>query len=194
MDSLASQPASAMYPRASAASDALNVVLAPISRALASNASSSSPVAPDRAATLLMEYSNFWPVSTIWRAISAMLKPATIPPMAANATENFPLSLSRRPPDFSVPSLIPDSTPLPAFAPTCCACAWIPSSLRPTPISTFPSLIHRLRSSRSTSSRRSCGPPPWPAPRRSQGASTPPAARPWPSRTSLSFCAMSCAR
>ena len=63
IDSCVSQPASAMYPRASAASVALNCVVAPNSRAVSSSCASWSPVAPDRAATFDIDDSNAEPTS-----------------------------------------------------------------------------------------------------------------------------------
>ena len=48
------QPAIAMYSIAEAASEAENLVLAPISRAFSRRASKSEPVAPEMAATLLI--------------------------------------------------------------------------------------------------------------------------------------------
>ena len=72
-----SHPASAMYPRASAAWDAENVVLLPSSRAFDSRAARSSPVAPDSADTLDMDDSKAEPISTTAEAASLM------PPTAA---------------------------------------------------------------------------------------------------------------
>ena len=72
------QPAIAMYDMASAASDALNLVFSPISRALSRRACRSSPVAPEIAATLAMALSKSAAVFT-----AATPRPVT----AAEATE-----------------------------------------------------------------------------------------------------------
>ena len=74
------QPAIAIYPMASAASEAENFVLDPISFALDLNASRSSPVAPEIAATLDMDESKSILVLT-----DARPNPATAVVVAARA-------------------------------------------------------------------------------------------------------------
>ena len=77
VDCSTSHPASAIYFRASAASDAEKVVVAPNSRAQASSVSSSSPVAPDIACTSDMVLVKFWPSSM------TLLTRSLIPSIAA---------------------------------------------------------------------------------------------------------------
>ena len=86
------QPAIAMYDMASAASDALNLVFSPISRALSRRACRSSPVAPEIAATLAMALSKSAAVFT-----AATPRPVT----AAEATETFLPALVMLSPAFS---------------------------------------------------------------------------------------------
>ena len=74
------QPAIAIYSIAEAASEAENLVLAPISRALARSWSKSSPVAPEMAETLLISWSKSAAVLT-----AAVPKPVT----AAVTGKNF---------------------------------------------------------------------------------------------------------
>ena len=69
---------------ASAASDAENFVLLPISRALSLRASKSAPVAPDTAATLLMAESKSAAVFT-----AAAPKPVTTPVTGRNFFPTF---------------------------------------------------------------------------------------------------------
>ena len=68
------QPAMAMYSKASPASIAENLVLAPISRALSRRSSNCSPVAPEMACTLL-----------IWASKSAVVFTAAVPSATTGA-------------------------------------------------------------------------------------------------------------
>src|SRR5699024_11116849 len=83
-----SQPANAMYFIASADSDAENTVVAPISRALSDNISSSFPDTPLIAATSLM------PASKSAAVLTALPKPAPIATPVAVATAPTFLKLS----------------------------------------------------------------------------------------------------
>ena len=93
------QPAIAMYPMASAASEAENCVVAPISFALFLKASRSLPVAPEIAATFDIDASKSMPVFT-----DATPKPATAVVVAARAAAPiFPTAV--KPPFTLLPKL-----------------------------------------------------------------------------------------
>ena len=84
------QPAIAMYCKASADSEALNLVVAPISFALSVNAFRSSPVAPEIAATFDMEaskseptFTEAAPIAPIAVAVPARMAPVAFKPFSA---------------------------------------------------------------------------------------------------------------
>ena len=100
---LASQPAKAIYPKASAASDALNCVVAPYCLAVSSSFCISSAVAPLSAPTFDILASNVVPISTILPAKS--FKPLTIALIAVAArSDKIPLKTVNPSPALLAPS------------------------------------------------------------------------------------------